>query len=152
MAKKRTAVRPTNRPAARSLQRRYDATMIRHFLEHLLWEVRIVNEEYKQDPVTPNPELVEILARYSKMYGTALLEVTALDPSGLTEEQFRRLRTRVGAQRKEMFAAYLAHLEALTPLFEEALLCAGRGGLSQRVIRVRDIPEAEGGEGGGEGS
>ena len=43
---------------------RYDVKMIRDFLDHLIWEVRIGHFENTTAPGTINPELMDQIAKY----------------------------------------------------------------------------------------
>jgi hypothetical protein len=117
----------------------YDVPMIRDFLAHLLWEVRInhfelesrLNQLYKpnladgppQEPVI-SPDLVEQLAKYHAKYCSALLPASAFGGEDCTvEEQYLVeavfcKRTTIKRQKQ------IEHLEALQDLFDEALQCA----------------------------
>jgi hypothetical protein len=98
--------------------RRYDVEMIRDFLDHLLWEVRI--NHYEQITSEVNPELQEQLTKYIRKRRTVGLlfatQITDLDPARLAE--YRTLKA--GLRQSQLLA-----LEALRPLFKEALLNAG---------------------------
>ena len=126
----------------------YDRQMIRDFLNHLLWELRAVEFDYEQQRrgvALRHPELDEVLDRFFQKYGVGLLPLTMVDNRGATPEQVgaarRQLRVTVQAQRR----VELLLLEALWPLFEEALECAdpfwwAEDRFPLRVIAARVIP------------
>ena len=117
--------------------RRYDVEMVRDFLEHLMWEVRI--KHFENSPSAPlvydssgkgvNPELLDQLVKYGRKYpgSPALLPVTEFDRTGWDEEdmkcQMGRFKAFLYAVRGEQMEA----LECLGSLFEEALECAAMG-------------------------
>jgi hypothetical protein len=105
----------------------YDVPMIRDFLDHLLWELRISHHEL----TTPTPdqvhnELVGQLAKYIKKRNTVgLLASNQLATSATPQEVERAsaiLKERLGCQR----IAAIQHLEALADVFDEALRCAAK--------------------------
>jgi hypothetical protein len=115
--------------------RRYDVEMIRDFLDHLLWEVRI--NHYEQITSEVNPELKEQLKKYVRKRQTiGLLFATELDkkadPSRLAE--YRKIKA--GLRQSQLLG-----LEALRPLFEEALWNAARPG-TLNVLKFRTIDDA----------
>jgi hypothetical protein len=90
--------------------------MIRDFLDHLLWEVRISHYETTHGSKT-NPELTDQLERFQKKRQTV----------GLLFGVFvhREVNTgRLHAARRELRQQQIRALEGLMPLFEEALICA----------------------------
>jgi hypothetical protein len=109
--------------------RSYDVEMIRDFIEHLLWEVRIGHFEATSADGAINPELLEQIQRYQKKRQTiALLAANEIPASG---------RDEVGALKRRMAEVrqrQVDHLEALHTLFEEALFCASH----PRTYPVRD--------------
>ncbi len=98
----------------------YDAQMIRDFLEHLMWEVRISHFETVSSPGTINPELVQQLTKYMAKRRAALLPIIVSRKAVLSTDTFmaefnEMMRTK---REKEM-----EHLEALQDLFDQALGC-----------------------------
>jgi hypothetical protein len=95
--------------------------MIRDFLDHLLWEVRI--DHYEQVASGTNSELKEQLTKYIRKRQTVgLLFATMLEeeePDPLKMAEYRTLRA-------EFRKSQLLCLEALRSLFEEALRCAAK--------------------------
>jgi hypothetical protein len=129
---------------------RYDVDMIRHFLDHLLWEVRVLHFESTAAVGTINPELVEQLAKYSRKYHSKGLLIASelYDPDGdLAEAQIDRAADYWGKERAEVATEWIAALESLGVLFEEAFLCAAREDALIRKVRAKDIlPPEEGGD------
>jgi hypothetical protein len=125
--------------------KRYDVEMIRDFLDHLTWEVRILHyESLNEDDSIP--ELEEQLAKYSRKYNADLLAVTELDYQGLPAAMVQRARHYWKAAQVKATAEQLQHLEALAGLFKEAFECIGFGNrignkraLPARTIKARDI-------------
>jgi hypothetical protein len=106
------------RPKRPSESRRYDVEMIRDFLDHLLWELRIaVHESQSTDRTKTNPELVDQLQKYQKKRQTmGLLFATAVEEKPTLPEKAAQLRKLLGEFRKSQ----LLRLEALLSLFSEA--------------------------------
>jgi hypothetical protein len=124
----------------------YDVPMIRDFLDHLLWEVRIVHFESTAAPGTINPELGEQLKKYMSKYHCALMRATDLVGEGLPEATFQRAARYWRTARQEVTASQIAHLEGLQGLFREAMDCASRRGVTvQRIPCLDVLPPEEGG-------
>jgi hypothetical protein len=120
--------------------------MIRDFLDHLLWEVRIVNFESTAAPGTINPELGEQLKKYMAKYHCGLLAAMDVGWDGIPEAERQQAARDFRAARQEASASQIAHLEALQGLFREALQCASRGGVTIRRLHCRNwLPPEEGG-------
>jgi len=105
----------------------YDVPMIRDFLDHLLWELRISHYELttpKTDKV--HQELKGQLTKYVKKRNTVgLLASNQLAASATPDEVERAsviLKERLSNQRK----VAIDHLEALADVFDEALRCASK--------------------------
>ena len=133
--------------------KRYDVEMIRDFLEHLTWELRILHYESINEDDTINPKLEDRLAEYSTRYNAVLLAETELDYEGLPAAMVQRARNYWKAAQVRATAEQLQHLEALAGLFKEAFECinfSNRFGNKRvvpvRTIKARDIlPPEEGG-------
>jgi hypothetical protein len=97
--------------------------MIRDFLEHLTWELRILHYESINEDDTINPRLEDRLAKYSRRYNTVLLAETVLDHEGLPVAVVQRARNYWKAAQVRATAEQLQHLEALAGLFKEAFEC-----------------------------
>src|SRR5262245_37258191 len=126
--------------------KRYDVEMIRDFLDHLAWEVRILHYESLNEDDSIHPKLEDQLAKYSRRYNAVLLSVTELDYEGLPAAMVQRARNCWKAAQVRVIAEQLQHLEALAGLFNEAFECIGfcyRNGnkraLPARTIKARDI-------------
>jgi hypothetical protein len=133
--------------------KRYDIEMIRDFLEHLAWEVRVLHYESINEDDSINSKLEDELAKYSRRYNAVLLAITELDYEGLPAAMVQRARNYWKAAQVRATAEQLLHLEALVGLFKEAFECIGfsnrignKRALPRRTIKVRDIlPPEEGG-------
>lgn len=124
----------------------YNVGMIRDFLDHLLWELRIAHyENTRDDPDITNPEFIEILEKYQKRHGAVLWTANEIIVKGTTEEEQHQWMPHI----KEYFAALhmeaIEHLEALQPVFENALRCAAMGSKAfpVRTISLREFIDAE---------
>jgi len=101
---------------------RYDLEMIRDFLDHLTWEVRILEHEATH-PGAINPELVDQLSKYQtkrKTVGLLVTSTVSAEAAQADPEKFAVFRILQGKVR----ACQLAHLDALKSLFDEAFLVA----------------------------
>jgi hypothetical protein len=133
--------------------KRYDVEMIRDFLEHLTWELRILHYESINEDDTINPKLEDRLAKYSSRYNAVLLAETELDYEGLPAAMVQRARNYWKAAQVRATAEQLQHLEALAEVFKEAFECIGfrnrignKRSVPVRTIKARDIlPPEEGG-------
>ena len=133
--------------------KRYDVEMIRDFLEHLAWEVRVLHYESINEDDSINSKLEDELAKYSRRYNAVLLAITELDYEGLPATMVQRARNCWKAARVRATAEQLQHLEALAGLFKEAFECIGfrsrtgnKRALPVRTIKARNIlPPEEGG-------
>lgn len=103
--------------------RRYDPKMIQEFLTHLVCQLKIAIEDYGgKSPAEPGVEAH--LMHFIKKYDAALLPIAVLDRAKATASSVEAFKNevlpQVAAERQEQ----LEHLEALAPLFAEALTCA----------------------------
>jgi hypothetical protein len=125
--------------------------MIRDFLSHLLWEVRILHFESVSRPGTINKELGEQLKPFMEKYRSVLLAATDIhNDAGLPEDLVDRAWEYWRGARAEVADEWVKNLESLQSLFEEAFACAekkwGRHGMPIRVIQAEDLlPPEEGG-------
>ena len=104
-------------------RKKYDVKMIRDFLDHLKWEVRIAHFEYTSPPGATNDELVEQLAKYMKKYKVhGLLPYNAM-PDDASQEVVDSFRSEYA----QKFQKQIDALESLGDLFTTALLCASKG-------------------------
>ncbi|MGD0464653.1 MAG: hypothetical protein ABSB74_19385 [Tepidisphaeraceae bacterium] len=125
---------------------RYNARMIRDFLEHLEWEIRVSHFETANAENGLNPELAEMLRKYGQRYHTCLRSCRLLDrdPS-CSEEQFRRAFATLRARENPKLTKALEAMEVLKPFFEEAFFCISmKGNLpvihtsTSEVLRTED--------------
>jgi hypothetical protein len=102
--------------------------MIRDFFHHLLWELRAAtfdDEQHRRGARAGHPELDKLLDRYFRQYGVGLLPLTVFDSRGATAGQVRAVRRELTVTLPSLRRSQLRLLEALLPLFEDALECAG---------------------------
>lgn len=107
----------------------YNTQMIRDFLEHLMWEVRIKKYENvnRKDPLTMeqvNPELVEQLKRFTDARHCILIPIENMDPGETSKEEQAELFQVFRKERLKLCEFWLEHLEGLAGLFKMALECA----------------------------
>jgi hypothetical protein len=137
-----------SRPNLRLGASRYDVEMIRDFLDHLAWEVRVVQHESISHGDRLNPELQGQLKKYMDKYNGVLMEISRLDTEGLPAAPLGRAVDNYRAARAAWAEEQLRHLEALRGLFEEALQCAATGidparELPERWFKARDFLSAD---------
>jgi hypothetical protein len=139
MAKKNTAPN----------QRRYDVRMIRDFLEHLMWEVRIREYEKKTgDPMNINPEFVEQLRIYMRRYHClCLMPVNILDNDLNTPEEFAEAMQNFRKYLQSSMEGFVAAMEEFWPLFEQAFESAqvpyAEGIVPQKHYKASDFLTSE---------
>jgi hypothetical protein len=103
----------------------YDVPMIRDFLEHLLWEVRLNLYENAAKPGAINQELVDKLSVYQGRYGrVTLLATNQIDTGGETKERIRQAVANFREFMRLTREGQIRQLEALQRLFSEAFGCA----------------------------
>ena len=100
--------------------------MIRDFLDHLMWQLRIAHFEVTSKPGTLNADLVKQLKPFLVRHPCALVAQNEVDPTGVTPAEAEEACTKLRAGLAELFEERIAYLEALGPVFEEALMCASR--------------------------
>jgi len=105
----------------------YDTEMIKDFLQHLLWEMRVLHFESTGPVGRFNPELTASLKPYFQRRGRHLFPVhEVVADHGTPEEEAvaagELIRMRHAKQAKEA----IEHLEALQEVFEIALHCASK--------------------------
>ena len=126
------------------MKRAYDTEMIRDFLEHLQWELRIRHFESTRKIGTQHPELTEQLEKCICKHSTkGLLYTNRIDKTGLAEEKAKEvieiIREGMAAEAQEALQA----LDVLEPILEEALDCASRpDDLLARTINLVEFLQA----------
>jgi hypothetical protein len=126
------------KPKRPSEARCYDVAMIKDFLDHLLWEVRISHHESQTNKI--NPELAEQLGKYQKKRQTVgLLFATEIGVASCSQDpdKFREFQRLKGEFRNSQ----LLCLEALQSLFAEALENAARP-KTFNVVHFETVAEA----------
>lgn len=133
-------------------KRGYNVKMIRDFLGHLEWELRIKHFENTAKPGTINPELVDMLSKYQKKWHcVGLMTADAVDTEGASEEETRLVLERWRQFLANITESQLEMFTSLKPLFEEALMCADNSGGFVCIKRklsdiVRILDEIDSGE------
>lgn len=118
----------------------YDVAMIRDFLEHLMWEVRIARAESTHLQSHAHPDLVDALARCMERRDTpALLAAEKIVQDGATDDEMQRAAELLRAGNAKRMLRFLKALIILKPLFDEALTFAERGSLVVREWKARDV-------------
>ncbi len=123
--------------------KRYNPMMIHDFLTHLLWIVRSVDFSVATGG-TIHPELLEQALPYLEKYGVAtLLKMRVLDKRGATPAEIKQAHRLGNAAQRRRFGAYVEHLEALEPLFREALECLKNGDAYRAEKMIHIVTPAE---------
>lgn len=122
-----------------SRKKGYDVKMIRDFLDHLLLELRVQHYENREvlkrldstksgpreaADLPPAPRLIDQLAKYVGKYWSCLIHATAIDETGVDQEQATELVRQILEAKSQTRDEQIGHLEALQDLFSEALFCA----------------------------
>ena len=136
MAKKKQKGPSGKKWQAAHKRKRYDVEMIRDFLDHLLWEVRINHFENTADVGAINPELVEQLGKYIRKYNGVLLPATVINREGATEDQAKATELTYRQIMRDKRQEQMEHLESLQELFADALKCASLPA-SQGIYEIR---------------
>ncbi|MHC4539734.1 MAG: hypothetical protein ACYS74_08140 [Planctomycetota bacterium] len=106
-------------------KRHYDVEMIRDFLDHLLWELRINHLENTNPGCEVNPELCNQLAKYIKKYNTAgLMAAMSIDTDGVPEDVAEQALRTFHIARAQSSQEAIDALESLEQTFEVAFKCA----------------------------
>jgi hypothetical protein len=122
------------KPPSQRQPKGYDIEMIRDFLAHLMWHLRIQIHESQTGPDAPvNPELVEQLKFYIRKRGTVSLIFNHAFSQKPTREEELEFRRTLATLRK----CQLQCLESLQHLFDEAFDAASRPG-SMSTIGFKD--------------
>ncbi len=112
--------------------KKYDAEMIKDFLAHLVWEVRISHAEHSHlkatldGPPPINQELVEALREYTDKYDTfGLLPVLYLEDDVHDRAMLETAVSMFHEAQRQRTEDWLKALEALRSLFKIATDIAG---------------------------
>jgi hypothetical protein len=107
------------------MKKTYDLEMIKDFMEHLGWELRIKHFESTHERGAQHPELTEQLKKYMQKRNTVgLLYANRIDKGGLAEEKAQELIETIREASAMEAQEALAALDVLEPILEEALECA----------------------------
>jgi len=113
----------------------YDVEMLRDFIEHLEWSLRVDHFELTAGPHALNPELIEQVERCGRKRGVPrLLSLFSLqrDRPELTDDQMKDAARKLAECMAERREEQLRHLESLKEVLQEA--CAHAAG---RVIDIK---------------
>ena len=123
------------------MKKTYDLEMIKDFMEHLGWELRIKHFENTHERGAQHPELTEQLKKCMLKRNTVgLLYANRVDKAGLAEDKAQEaigtIREASAMEAQEALDA----LDILEPILEEALDCASRpGDFMTRTINLVDF-------------
>jgi hypothetical protein len=101
----------------------YDVEMLRDFIEHLKWSLRVDHFEFTAGPEALNQELMEQVERFGRKRGVPrLLSLYLLrqDRPELTDDQMKKAIGKFAAGMAERREEQLRHLEALKECLDEA--------------------------------
>ena len=107
-----------------SKQRRYDISMLRDFLDHLLCELRVEHSNLDKGSEATAAEWTAQQEVYRKKYHTTgLLERNLLQNDVESASEFDAASASFAAMFAEMRAVEIKRLEELQGLFDEVLRC-----------------------------
>lgn len=117
---------------------RYDVEMIRDFLKHLLVEVRVAHSESTPHATHLDIEQVNERKRLADKHGASLVPRNRFEGSGVGEDTYEAACDSLRARLEVQYTRWIRSLEDLSGLFDDALSCAARGGVTDRVIDVTE--------------
>ena len=118
------------------MKKTYDTEMIRDFIDHLRWELRIKRFENAHKRGTQHPELTERLDKYIRKRNTKSLLYTArMDKTGLSEDRAQEAIDVIRERAARQAQAALDALCVLEPIFQEVINCASH----PEVFLVRTV-------------
>ena len=147
-----------NRTKTRRKLRKFDAKMIRDFLELLHLEIRMRVHENENPGVKTPPEIVEDLARYYRRYNCVGFTPPTMMVDDTGDREKEKLATAIVRQVQiQRGQEAIAALEALEPYFTDAFLAIPEKEIKVRPFNVSEVLERsgadkefdEGAEGGG---
>jgi hypothetical protein len=117
------------------MKKTYDLEMIKDFMEHLGWELRIKHFESTHERGAHHPELTEQLKKCMLKRNTVgLLYANRIDKGGLEEDKAQEVIETIRE------ASAMDALDVLEPILEEALECASHpGDFMTRTINLVDF-------------
>jgi len=108
------------------MKKTYDLEMIKDFIEHLGWELRIKHFESTHE-VGVHPELTEQLKKCMLKRNTVgLLYANRIDKAGLAEDKAQEVIETIREASAMEAQKALDALDILEPILEEAFECASR--------------------------
>lgn len=99
----------------------YNLQMIHDFLEHLLWEHRIFNFEYRTGNKVTNPELVESYQKFYRRYGVALLPLNYIRNDVHDPKLWAEADSKYRTQLMEASQSAIDAIEAAMPYITTAI-------------------------------
>ncbi len=107
----------------------YDTAMIRDFLHHLLWELKLAHFVDTHAPGATNEELREKVRSVQSKYpdSPALVPVTMFRNDGVSKAEALKARRALREAQAEKHQMYIDALEDLEPAIGEAIRCANSG-------------------------
>jgi hypothetical protein len=107
------------------MKKTYDLEMIKDFMKHLGWELRIKHFESTHERGTQHPELTEQLKKCMLKRNTVgLLYANRIDRGGLAEDKAQEVIETIREASAMQAQEALDALDILEPTLEEALECA----------------------------
>ena len=107
------------------MKKTYDLEMIKDFMEHLGWELRIKHFENTHEKGMQHPELTEQLKKCMLKRNTiGLLYANRVDKAGLAEDKAQEVIATIREASAMEAQEALDALDILEPTLEEALNCA----------------------------
>ena len=107
------------------MKKTYDLEMIKDFMEHLGWELRIKHFESTHERGAQHPELTEQLKKCMLKRNTVgLLYANRIDKGGLEDDKAQEVIETIREASAMEAQEALDALDILEPILEEALECA----------------------------
>ena len=107
---------------------KYDTEMVREFIEHMTWELRIMHFEITHPDAEPNPELSSQLGKYVSKWNTpGLFPALFMNPGNASAGELAEVSAHVRRVRGGQEQAWLDALDTLRPAFNIAFQCAQAG-------------------------
>jgi hypothetical protein len=122
--------------------KRYDTSMLRDFLDHLLCELRVAQLSLGSAPREAIADLSATQDIYRRKYHTTgLLEQMALDNDVDSAQEFDTANASFDAMFAEIRSVEIKRLEELQGLFNEVLRCCGQDEKPVRTFSAAEMLE-----------
>lgn len=123
-----------------TLAKRYDISMLRDFLDHLLCELRLAQLEFHSKSNGAPKDLTSLQEIYrNKYHTTGLLEVCTLENDVESAAEFETARELFASMFSDLRGVEIKRLEELQGLFDEALRSCAQDENPVRIFSAAEL-------------